>query len=92
MDTRKFKQTVLDNQNIILGILVIVAVSSMFATSFNTQNRGEEFTTSVGWYAANIKEARKKNKECFNKPEMQSATACKNSQHALEISYKGSNT
>ncbi|MCX7089788.1 MAG: EexN family lipoprotein [Methylococcales bacterium] len=47
---------------------------------------------SVAWYAANQKEARATNKECFDSQQLQATENCINSLHALEISYKGSNT
>jgi hypothetical protein len=47
---------------------------------------------SVAWYTANQKEARAQNKECFDNPSLQTTENCINSLHALEMSFKGTNS
>lgn len=69
---------------LILGI--VITTLSITATAETKKNKEKE---SIGWYLANIREARSKNKECFDKPELQTSEACKNSQHALELAYVG---
>ena len=75
-------------QNIILGLIITTVTVTAFAASNGRQKSEEESMNSVAWFTANIPEARSKNRECFQKPELQSTPECKNSQHALEISYK----
>jgi hypothetical protein len=79
----------MNKQNLILGIIIATLTATAFAVTNDKQVSKETDAKSVAWYTANIREARQKNKECFENKELQSTTDCKNSLHALEISYKG---
>jgi len=46
---------------------------------------------SVAWYVANVKEAKTKNQECFDTPDIKASDDCENALHALQISFKGGN-
>ncbi len=46
---------------------------------------------SVAWYVANVREAKSKNQECFDNPEIKQSEDCENALHALQISFKGGN-
>lgn len=46
---------------------------------------------SVGWYVANLQEARNKNQQCHDNPSLKTSADCANALHALEISFKGGN-
>jgi len=46
---------------------------------------------SVAWYVANVKEARAKNQQCFDNPDIKNSEDCENALHALQISFKGGN-
>lgn len=46
---------------------------------------------SIAWYVANVKEARAKNQQCFDNPDIKTSEDCENALHALQISFKGGN-
>lgn len=52
---------------------------------------GSEDVKSVAWYVANIQDARAQNQACHDNPTIQGSENCKNSLHALEITFKGGN-
>lgn len=79
----------MNKQNIILGIIIATLTATAFAVTSEERVSKETGVKSVAWYTANIREARQKNKQCFEIKELQSTADCKNSLHALEISYKG---
>lgn len=70
--------------NVIMLVSVVLALTVM---AFKTSNA--EDAKSVAWYAANIKEAKAKNQQCHDEPNVKSAQAqeCLNALHALEISF-----
>ncbi|MEQ1635626.1 MAG: EexN family lipoprotein [Methylococcales bacterium] len=78
------------------SLLTVVAAAIVFTVGVMAFQRTQEAKTpevkSVAWYAANPKEARETNKACFDSQQLQATENCINSLHALEISYKGSNT
>lgn len=79
----------MNKPNLILGIMIMsIATLAFAATEDQTSNSAKE-AKSVAWYVANIRESREKNKECYDNPELQSTEECKNSLHALKISYVG---
>ena len=81
------------------NLLIVVAISAiayaLTASALESNTSGEakaEETKTVAWYAANIKEARAKNKECYGDPkatELQATPNCVNSLQALKISFAG---
>lgn len=78
------------NKKGLIGLVVVVlffaATAKAETAKSESDKKGKE---SVGWFLANIKEARDKNKECFDNPELQNLEVCKNSLHALELAYVG---
>jgi hypothetical protein len=78
------------------NLLTLVAVAIILTLGVITFQKSQEAKVSeiksVAWYAANQKEARAQNKECFENPGLQSTEKCVNSLHALEMSYKGINS
>lgn len=67
---------------------VALNVTNASSTSKEGVNTAEK---SVGWYVANIRDARAQNQICHDDPSIQSTANCVNSLHALEISFKGGN-
>jgi type II secretory pathway pseudopilin PulG len=73
-------------QNLILAIIFsAVSITAYAATS----GQQEKEAKSVAWYTANVRQARQKNKACYDNAELQSTEDCKNAQHALELVYVG---
>ena len=50
-----------------------------------------EEVKTVGWYVANINQAKQQNKLCYNNPELKTSANCENALHALQISFVGNN-
>ena len=74
----------------ILATVSLLALSSIFViqkTSATSSNAVD--STSVAWYAANIKAAQEKNKQCraSDATELKESPECLNALHALEISF-----
>jgi hypothetical protein len=65
--------------------MLATAVLVMTVITFKTSNA--EDAKTIAWYAANIKEAQAKNKECHENSSLQSSPECVNALHALEISF-----
>jgi hypothetical protein len=78
----------MNKQKIIFAFLIATFSIATFAVS-NQQNSAENDVKSVAWYTANVPDARKKNKECYDNPKLQPTKNCKNSLHALKIVYVG---
>jgi hypothetical protein len=74
-----------------LVVAAIVLTTGVVAFQKNLEAKTPD-AKSVAWYTANPKEARAQNQACFENPALQATENCVNSLHALEISYKGSNT
>lgn len=74
----------MNKNGLVVGL--VLAILTVTATAETKKSKEKE---SVGWFLANIKEARDKNKECFDNPEQQDTEGCKNSRHALELAYVG---
>ncbi len=74
-----------------MNMLIAAAISVTTATAFalTVDDQQEQSAKSVAWYTANVREARAKNKICFDNKALQSTTDCKNALHALEIIYVG---
>lgn len=76
------------------SILVLAAFGSIGLTALNAtvaSEKANDDVKSVGWFVANIKDARLQNQQCHNTPSLQSSQNCANALHALEISFKGAN-
>jgi hypothetical protein len=73
------------NQNIIVGVILLATTTAVYSVSSKQQQE----TKSVAWYTANVKEARQKNKACYDDKELQSTEDCKNALHALDLVYVG---
>lgn len=82
------------------SILALATAMILVASAFVSLNAKEGATgedtskdkgKSVGWYVANIKEAKAQNKQCYENPGLQSSAECVNSLHALQISFVGGN-
>lgn len=73
-------------QNLILALILSTVTITAVAVTSETQ---EKDAKSVAWYTANVREARAQNKICFDNPELQTSTTCKNALHALKIVYVG---
>ena len=77
----------------LLTLVAVAIVLTLGVVTFQkTQEANVSEIRSVAWYAANQQAARAQNKTCFENPSLQTTENCVNSLHALEISYKGSNT
>lgn len=77
----------------VLTLVAVAIVLTLGVVTFQkTQEADASGVKSVAWYAANQQEARAQNKMCFENPSLQTTENCVNSLHALEISYKGTNT
>ncbi len=74
------------NQHLILAIFLSAITITAYAATAPQQ---EKEAKSVAWYTANVRQARQKNKICYDNAEMQKTTDCKNAQHALELVYVG---
>ncbi len=80
------------NKNaIILTVTGLILVLSAFKVINAEESNPPVEAKSVAWYVANVKEARAKNKECFDNPEIKATEDCENALHALQISFKGGN-
>ena len=81
------------NLLLVAAIAVSVYALSVSALEANKpEDAKSEEIKSVACYAANIKQARAKNKECYGDPkaiELQSTPNCVNSLQALKISFAG---
>ncbi len=76
---------------------IIFAVTALLLglSAFKVINAEESTQVSeaktIAWYVANVKEAKAKNQECFDNPEIKASEDCENALHALQISFKGGN-
>lgn len=68
----------------------LLALSTFKAINAEESSQVSE-AKSIAWYVANVKEAKTKNKECFDNPEIKASEDCENALHALQISFKGGN-
>ena len=81
--------------NLLLIMATSATVYALSVSALESNNPGDakqEEIRSVAWYAANLKEARAKNKECYGDPkaiELQATPNCVNSLQALKISFAG---
>jgi type II secretory pathway pseudopilin PulG len=73
-------------QNLILAIILTAVSITAYAATGDQQ---EKEAKSVAWYTANVRQARQKNKDCYENSEMQETADCKNALHALELVYVG---
>lgn len=88
----KSGETSMNKQNMTLGIIIATLTVTAFAVTNEgemTEKNNEKDVMTVAWYTANIRDARQKNKICYENKDMQSTEECNNALHALEISYKG---
>jgi len=74
------------NFNLILAVIISTVTITAYAVSTDQQ---EKEAKSIAWYTANVKEARQKNKACYDNAELQATTDCKNALHALKLVYVG---
>ncbi len=72
----------------ILSLAIATFAFTAIAETSNNEESNKE-AKSIAWYTANVKEARSKNKECFDNEELQSTEDCENSLHALRLVYVG---
>jgi len=79
----------MNKNSIILGLAIVTFAFTAIAETSNNDGNSNKETKSIAWYTANVKEARSKNKECYDNEELQSTEDCKNSLHALELVYVG---
>ena len=81
--------------NLLIVAAISVSVYALSVSALESNKPGDakpEEIRSVAWYAANLKEARAKNKECYGDPkaiELQATPNCVNSLQALKISFAG---
>ncbi|MCF6202926.1 MAG: hypothetical protein L3J59_04530 [Methylococcaceae bacterium] len=76
----------MNTESIVLGLVIVTVAFTALAES----NKNDDIDAkSIAWYTANVKEARSKNKECFENKELQSTEDCENSLHALKLVYVG---
>lgn len=76
--------------SVVIGLAVGAVKITVANESATPAASSAEGIKSVGYYVANAKEARDKNRECYEKGiDMQSEPNCANSLHALQISYVG---
>lgn len=69
-----------------VSVVVLITMGLILgAMAFNTSNA--EDAKSVAWYTANIREAKVKNQQCHDNPNIKDNQECKNALHALEISF-----
>jgi hypothetical protein len=77
------------------NIILIVASLALTLSAFKVISAEEvtqaEQAKSIAWYVANVKEARAKNQQCFDNPNIKTTEDCENALHALQISFKGGN-
>jgi len=74
------------NYKLILAVIISTITATAYAVSTDQQGIDAK---SVAWYTANVKEARQKNKSCYDNSELQATQGCKNALHALELIYVG---
>jgi len=81
--------------NLLFVVTISAVAYALSASALESNKSGEvkaEETKTVAWYAANLKDARAKNKECYGDPkatELQATPNCVNSLQALKISFAG---
>lgn len=77
------------------AIIFTVTALLLGLSAFTVINAEESTQVSeaktIAWYVANVKEAKAKNQECFDNPEIKASQDCENALHALQISFKGGN-
>lgn len=76
-------------KQIIFTLIITTFSLATFAVSIQQEEQAQKEAKSVAWYTANVREARDKNKECYDEPKLQSTEDCKNSLHALQLVYVG---
>lgn len=77
--------------SIILLVASLVLMLSAFKVISAEEVKSAEQAKSIAWYVANVKEAKAKNQQCFDNPELKATEDCENALHALQISFKGGN-
>jgi len=75
--------------SLILGFIIATLAVTAIAETNNNKESESKPAKSVAWYTANVKEARAKNKECYDNKELTTTGDCKNSLHALQLVYVG---
>ncbi len=79
----------IQNRDVIVATSFFALIAVLAIQTTNAQSSKSD-VKSVAWYAANIKVAEAKNKECradASNIELQSTAECENALHALEISF-----
>jgi inner membrane protein involved in colicin E2 resistance len=79
----------MNKNSIILGLAIVTFAITAIAETSNKDGNSNKEAKSIAWYTANVKEARSKNKECFENKELQATEGCENSLHALKLVYVG---
>lgn len=74
---------------VLAALGLIIALTALNATIASEKTNDD--VKSVGWFVANIKDARLQNQQCYDNPSLQLSQNCTNALHALEISFKGAN-
>lgn len=78
------------NTIILIAASLALMLSAFKVISAEEANQPEQ-AKSIAWYVANVKEARAKNQQCFDNPNIKATEDCENALHALQISFKGGN-
>lgn len=79
----------IQTRNIIIAFFMLALMTVMVFQKTNAENSKSE-AKSMAWYAANIKIAEAKNKECHADPnniELQSTPDCVNALQAVELRF-----
>lgn len=69
-----------------ISAVLLMSIGMLLAVMALQTTNAEE-TKTVAWYTANIREAKAKNQECHDQPNLKDSQECKNALHALEISF-----
>ncbi|WP_367155429.1 EexN family lipoprotein [Methylomonas sp. HYX-M1] len=79
------------NTAILLITSLALVLTAFKVTSAEEEVQQIEPNKSVAWYVANIKDAKIKNQQCYDDPNLKDTEDCQNALHALQISFKGGN-
>jgi len=79
------------NTAILLITSLALVLTAFKVTSAEEEAQQIEPNKSVAWYVANIKDAKTKNQQCYDDPNLKDTEDCQNALHALQISFKGGN-
>lgn len=83
-----------DTKLLVAVFVALLAQSAMALEGGKPEAADTTEAKSVAWYVANMPEARKKNRECYQDPsakDLQASSGCVNSLQALKLSFAGGN-